>query len=229
VNLVRPNRNLNGIGRRLDNWTFPEYTSRTFWWSTRDECQVKTTIIGFCGKIYPVLRLIKKGSLLDEVMCHSIDDVDKFVKENFKQKQIDGYYSNKSAWKLKTNQRIGVSHKEMRKFFDKFLDHGCPVFVAHHLPTWHQHSTIAYHGRRGERIEGSEILKRTSFPERELLKTYDFYRIFDPYTAFQELSMYFGGVLGTANPYVPEVSDKDLRDAKGFDDWSFKKEPSKKK
>jgi hypothetical protein len=28
---------------------------------------------------------------------------------------------------------------------------------------------------------------------------------------------------------IPEISDDDMRDVKGFDKWSFRKEPSKKK
>jgi hypothetical protein len=59
------------------------------------------------------------------------------------------------------------------------------------------------------------------------LRPFEFQRIVDPYTAFQELSMYIGGILGNLNPKVPDVSNEDLIVAKGFDKWSFRKESTK--
>ena len=34
--------------------------------------------------------------------------------------------------------------------------------------------------------------------------------------------MYISGVIGTGEKDTIKISDKDMRDAKGFDDWSFK-------
>lgn len=58
------------------------------------------------------------------------------------------------------------------------------------------------------------------------LKDVDFFRVFDPFTAFQELSMYYGGVLVHPNRPIPDVSDEDMVEVKGFDKkWSFRKPP----
>lgn len=56
------------------------------------------------------------------------------------------------------------------------------------------------------------------------LKTWGFARAVDPYTLFQELSMFVGGVLPrNPNPMV-EITDPDVKVAKhGFDKWSFRK------
>jgi hypothetical protein len=61
------------------------------------------------------------------------------------------------------------------------------------------------------------------------LKDIGFQKKVDPYTAFQEISMFISGVLGSTEKETVNISDKDLRDAKGFDKMSFKKYPTKRK
>lgn len=57
-----------------------------------------------------------------------------------------------------------------------------------------------------------------------LLRPYQFYKIFPPAMAYQEISHYLGNIL-TNNPVVPVVSDEDLIVAKGFDlKYSFRKD-----
>lgn len=63
----------------------------------------------------------------------------------------------------------------------------------------------------------------------ETLEARGFYKLFDAYRAFQEVHMYLSGVLGFNNPHVPIPDDKTMRDIKGFDNFSFKKAPSKKR
>ncbi len=63
------------------------------------------------------------------------------------------------------------------------------------------------------------------------LKQYHFMRLYDTYTAFQELAMFVGGVLaGNENPLL-EVSERDKLLQHGFDDkWSFRNpDPPKRK
>jgi hypothetical protein len=56
------------------------------------------------------------------------------------------------------------------------------------------------------------------------LKNIEFYRMIDPPTAFQELSMFIGGIMGGKSPAMIEVSDKDRIAKHGFDKYSFRKE-----
>ena len=60
-----------------------------------------------------------------------------------------------------------------------------------------------------------------------LLKDYSFQKVLDPYTAFQELDAWIGGVLGQ-NPQPSEVPDKYKIEQHGFDKHSFRKLPEKK-
>jgi hypothetical protein len=62
------------------------------------------------------------------------------------------------------------------------------------------------------------------------LKNYDFFRIIDSFTAFQEIQMFVGGVLGRGENETIEISDKNKIEQHGFDyKWSFRKEPTKKR
>lgn len=57
-----------------------------------------------------------------------------------------------------------------------------------------------------------------------------FQRVMDNFTAFQEISMFVSGVLGSANDVEPEPITDELRaQTKGFDKRSFRKDPTKKK
>jgi len=62
-----------------------------------------------------------------------------------------------------------------------------------------------------------------------MLKQYAFARMADPFTAFQEIQMYISGVLGTNENDMVQISDTDMRDAKGHDNMSFKKYPTKRR
>ncbi|MFW6246988.1 MAG: hypothetical protein ACOC22_02310 [bacterium] len=63
-----------------------------------------------------------------------------------------------------------------------------------------------------------------------VLKDYQFYKVFDSFTAFQEIQMYVSGVLGVGENPMIEISDKDKITQHGFDPkWSFRKEPKDKK
>lgn len=62
------------------------------------------------------------------------------------------------------------------------------------------------------------------------LKDYSFATQVDPYTAFQELSMYIGNNLASQMDPEVNIPDKLRAESKGFDDWSFRrhKDESKK-
>ena len=56
------------------------------------------------------------------------------------------------------------------------------------------------------------------------LGTIEFYKVFDSYQAFQELSMWVGN-MPTPDHKMYQLSDKELITKHGFDKWSFRKPP----
>lgn len=57
------------------------------------------------------------------------------------------------------------------------------------------------------------------------LEPYGFARQLDPWTAYQELSMFVEGVLRHPDPVTEPISDQDRLVQHGFDHWSFRKLP----
>ncbi len=161
-------------------------------------------IIGFCGKIYPVLSLHHPVDSYGTVaFCHSLEDVDDFLRKNFKAKSFASYFSNKK-WHYSTRGTIQNFFNEtiaqQNKYEHIFQENRCPIFIyrEHHTDV-----SITFNGR---------------------LKDFQFYRRFDPFTAFQEIQMYLGGIAFPNKP-IPKIPDKILAEAKGFDKYSFRKDP----
>lgn len=176
-------------------------------------------IVGFCGKIYPLLELSVDDSGERSTYCYTLAEVDVFMETHLSEKSLKGFrnakkYYWKDSWGR--NSRRGT----FEKFFDEcrhkqgdfeedfFIPERCPVFVATYNYGKREDSWIIYHAS---------------------LKGREFYRIFDTYMAFQEIFGYMSGVLGGVREHVPEIEDKTLSEAKGFDKWSFRKEPTKRK
>ena len=61
------------------------------------------------------------------------------------------------------------------------------------------------------------------------LQDEEFYRVFDPFMAYQELSMYISGVLGVGERPTVDISDIDMAAKKGFDNKSFRTDPGTRK
>jgi hypothetical protein len=66
--------------------------------------------------------------------------------------------------------------------------------------------------------------KKIKVYKNRCLKDMEFFKIVDPFTAFQELSMFIGGIMGGKSPIMIEVADKDRIAKHGFDKFSFRKE-----
>ena len=60
------------------------------------------------------------------------------------------------------------------------------------------------------------------------LRDYKFFKVMDTVTTYQEIAMFLGG-LATPQKPIPVPSDKDMVSIKGFDKFSFRKDPTKKK
>lgn len=182
--------------------------------------------------------MLKEGK---SKICHNVEDVTAFMEQHCSKKQIEEYYSDKYVryWK----GTLGMRQKDFHEYFDTFekqqntyvdifLKNECPVFVASYSKS--NMAELVFHGRKEKEnvfIPGAKKIetKRLRVSDRVMLKDYEFYKIFDTQSAFQEIHMYLSGVLGFSNPHVPVPDDVTMRDIKGFDKFSFKKPPSKRK
>lgn len=189
-----------------------------YWWRSRDML-ARAYVVGFCGKIWPMLIVSGMDADARKKHCYTPKDVAAWVDANLKSK-------DRKAYRAKPPKRRGLFHfghyrigiegffsavhaarESHRELFERLV---APIF------------TIDV-SRFGRRRPGSPL----GVTKNACLRNIEFYRVIDPYTAYQELFMYLGS---QAKPekQIPEVSDRDLASAKGFGKWSFRKPPKKK-
>ena len=140
--------------------------------------------------------------------------------ENFKKDEPKSFKEYDIGKKFKSRQ-LWFSPKSVNNFFkrvnqldqskdwtDFFLQYKTPIFI---------YNT----DKNVDRLEINAELKKI-----------EFYKVFDNYSAFQELEMFISSTLcltdSSPSKYKGmkinnDISDKDMRDAKGFDNKSFKK------
>lgn len=195
---------------------------------------VTTHHVGFCGQVYPVLELVPQGhywmgtkeARSHRRFCHSLADVDAFVKENFKDDDVELYFTKQYtlAW------GHGERHHNFENYFKKFdefrastnerakpfFQNLCPVFVATYDPVWEREKW------------SSKLISDGKVVYHSPLKHLEFFRVFPPYQAFQEINMWLSNQAVPMKP-IPEISDEVMASIKGFDKFSFRKDPSSKK
>lgn len=183
-------------------------------------CSIEVIVIGFCGKIYPLIR----ADILIEYSPNETDsrliygkDIYEINEQCIKETgNAITYYFNVGDRFINASQR---TEKELETFHKRFLKNWETLSPENkHLEDVFQKYNIPYF-----------YLSNAKFDSCPVLKEFNFHRHVDPYTAFQEISMYVGGVLTRKETETVEISDKDKRDSKGFDDKSFKHRTKKKK
>jgi hypothetical protein len=188
-------------------------------WQDNRETQIRQHIVGFCGKIYPVVVLTQADSR-KPVICHNMDEVDSFVRDFCHKRQIAEYHAEtKPPWR----RRGWVSYRFSRSTFEKHFmecaekrDAFSGLFIEKRCPVWIG-TVLEYSWRRC----AGKIVYNGS------LKELEFYRLVDTYTAFQEIAMFLGG-LAVPLKEIPTVPDKVMVGIKGFDQWSFRKPPAER-
>lgn len=162
-------------------------------------------IIGFCGKLYIGWKF------------HWQDENDR---KEYGEFQTDIIYDHDEAKKhLNHNNWSGNLEDDINYVLNYdpinlFREYKTPIFV---YDSYYNRTSIDEHFRN-----------QSKFIINPLLKEYEFYKIFDPFTAFQEIQMFISGVLGTGEKEIIEVDDKYKIKQHGFNKWSFRREPTKK-
>ena len=178
---------------------------------------IKSYTIGFCGKLYNVFKVYiheyDKPSYYK--LALTIDEIDEAVNYNTQGKykhQRKKYYQD-DKW----GQR-----RQIVKYIEDFSKLSVTPDVFHKLegPIFVVYPDRLY-------AEGNIRQALTKVVVNEQLSKFEFQRLVDPYTAYQELSMFVGGVLKQATKPVPVPDDETLAEIKGFNKYSFRKDKSK--
>jgi hypothetical protein len=161
-------------------------------------------IIGFCGKLYIGWKLYSEGKKLSyggrELITTISYDNDN-MKKLVEANTFGGYFEDNLNYVL-TYDPIEI-----------FRTLNTPVFV---------------YDNEYNRIALDQWKCHSKFIINPPLKEYEFYKVFNSVQAFQEISMFLGGVLGNKEKEIVNVEDKYKITQHGFDKWSFRKEPEEK-
>ena len=165
-------------------------------------------IIAFCGRAYPFYRLDNYHYTFEKVLqCienQVKESTSKYLKETLE------HLNRTPTRPYKCDQRHSHLNKDSWKYFSNETDLNLPDSVHAYLKS----PVIA--------IENKTI---TINP---MLSKYNFASQIDPFTAYQELSMYIGNNLATQMDPEINISDEIRAESKGFDKWSFRTKISKK-
>ena len=183
--------------------------------------------IGFCGKGYPSLHLSFKDGPDDkprEIPCYSIEEVDEAVRENLKEKQVEKFFLDPKGYFMEREWRKYANVPGRDRLHKYFVNHSTEAMGDSLLPYFERKLipifTLKHEvGTRGD----AKVITLN-----DQLKQYGFAKIKDPYTAFQDIYMFLGG-LARPDKTEPAISDELRAESKGFDKWSFRKEPTKKR
>lgn len=169
--------------------------------------------VGFCGKVYPLVEIVY-GEIKE--FCYNIDQVDSFVEKNLSEKEKEKYKEKeKRRWFVKKNQTISrdkifnffrkdnFDEKRLSKYFEK-----APIFLISNF--------------KSERKDWA-FFTTARITYNPTLKEIKFFRVFDAAQTFQELYMWKSNQAVPLKE-MPKIDDKTMRDIKGFDKFSFKKD-----
>ncbi len=181
-------------------------------------------IVLFCGKIYFCIEVQYTIKTYDDYYKHIVSKVatefiytfDAFEKVITKHSKINLENNLRSDIFSIEKVKVMTARKRFKLLFDKqgtvsdnvsalHFELDAPIIEITHNPVYF------YKGK-------DRVFKN------KRLKDLEFYKIVSPFEAFQELSMFIGGVMGGKSPIMIEVADKDRIAKHGFDKFSFRKE-----
>ena len=175
----------------------------------RRDIYITPFAITFCGKVYYGLKL---------------EHVDRDYRGN-----SEFIYSLEQAEKLYKKYHITLHDKpKHRNFWRPSHKAENKEDLKNYLRVSNQHEQLLIDEKIAIGVY-SNVPPFATFTANPCLKDFGFQKVFNPYQAFQELDMFISGVLPETDNAMLRISDKDLAKAKGFDCYSFKKEPTKHK
>lgn len=169
--------------------------------------------IWVCGKwFHPILvrHVDTSNWKATHDFVYTIEEADKFVESMYSKKKIEWYYTMKrysKDWRRFKNGMPDhqILRHELMSNLDKFKSSQRRIDLEVQQPI------VAY-----------AYGKTVANPN---LSHYKLIKVLDPYTCYQEIRMFIDGILCNSGKPIPYIDDKTLAEAKGFDKWSFRKEP----
>lgn len=187
-------------------------TSRNFHLDKR--FTVSPFIVAFCGKIYPGIHVERKNT-------HTI------IPES---ENIDSYfYSLESVEACLQKQKLSLKDAKPSRWDDLFGKRDVKNLNDFFNMTGSNHFENDLLNNKIVTAVVSSLVNDEGhhFTSNLPLKKVEFFKKFDSWQAYQEISMYIGGVMAPESKPMIKIEDKYKIIEHGFDKMSFRKEPSK--
>lgn len=166
--------------------------------------EASVNFLYFCGKIYPIYELKKYITLVEKK--------DGFI-QRYKKDQESNYFSS-----LKELTDVAIE-KGLRKSFSLNNESKNIEYILEKIKDYEVNADVFRELKAPYfMIENKKIIEINP-----VLKKYTKSFKMEAPILYQEIEMYMSGVLGMEEKEIIIVSDKDKRDSKGFDNYSFKK------
>ncbi len=161
----------------------------------QDGYDAGTIFVFVAGKLYPLLRVIVYKDLHKyEKIVISFDEYIEYL-TSFGFKPFEGSY------------RLNDQVKDMENYFK---------FSHQDIQSWMLDNKLVVAKAT------FRDLKNDIIQVNPALKDVKFQRVLDPYMAYQEISMWVGGILPQSKE-VQDIPDKYKIEQHGFNEWSFRK------
>lgn len=186
-------------------------------------------LVYFCGEAYrgltiKVTKLHDSFNMFDKVIAmksfYAYEDFKEFLHTN-KNNMID---PRENRYSRNPTELDYFKRKDFNKllpsYFNNFGEYKIPSsFVEACIQN---RLCIASLSWEGDRLHSRDVF----ITENPCLSDFQFFKVFPPHVAYQNLDMYISGVLGAPNAEPLPISDKDRAQQHGFDKRSFRKDPS---
>jgi hypothetical protein len=176
--------------------------------------------VGFCGKLYLAICFsedIPSYSGFSDRKCEFVYDVDQIKEKLRPEWKSNSYFVSSNEIESKFDNYVKkINSIDPIKWFREF---NTPSFV---------YGSLGIDSSNARWQSNYDNTKNGIFYIDPILNDYQFARVFDPYTAFQETQMFISGVLpfGDNVDQLP-YTEKQKVAQHGMDKWSFRKEPHK--
>jgi hypothetical protein len=166
-------------------------------------------LVGFCGKLYPFWEY---------------NGIFYYDPNKMQRALIDFTSSSDHNDRVDARKALRILNKERRLYtpwdIEEFTIEGLTKFL--HSLNRKIDDTVHIHIKAPSFVIQLQLGALTLIVNPNL-KEYNFPTQVDPYTAYQEISMYLGNNLAEQMDPLVKISDKLKAESKGFDKWSFRK------
>ena len=217
-------------------------------WEYRYDIELFPLLIWFCGEIYPLCRVVYKTTIRNKIetleeIVYSYDELIIFLKWHWYTVSSTKEYSwqrwgDKKDFLFFKNERLDLDIYAYKMFLEWLSHEYCDFWEQQdysEIIEYFYEKKLAYFilwafewSIDKDSYSGKEIIWHNYFISNPILKDYQFSKVKDAYTAFQEISMFLGKMQEHDDKMV-EVDDKHKAFSKGYCCHSFRKKSTKKK